>query len=605
VIKETLKKYFGYSEFRPLQEQIVHDVFAEEDVFVLMPTGGGKSLCYQLPAILLKGLTVVISPLISLMKDQVDGLRQNGVKAAYLNSTLKAQEQRDVIEAMRVGKLSLVYVAPERLAAPGFLELLKELDISLFAIDEAHCISEWGHDFRPDYRMLSRLKDWFPETPLIALTATATGKVKKDIVEQLAMNEVRIYQASFDRENLHYDVQEKHDVYAQIVDFLSRHEGESGIIYCYSRKRVDSIASQLKSQGFKVLPYHAGLSDKKRKENQESFIRDNVEIIVATVAFGMGIDKPNVRFVVHADLPSNIERYYQETGRAGRDGLKSHCLLLFDYSDKAKIDFFINQRSSENEKKNARWQLRRMLDFAESYGCRRRDILSYFGETYQKDNCGTCDNCLNPQQDTVDATELAQKVLSCVYRLDQRFGITYVAGILAGSKLKKILANGHTTLSTYGVVDNLSAKEIGSYIRELMQLGYLKSSGGDYPVVQLGEKSRGVLTGEEKVFLKKRMFSKKRKTKEERRRKKRRPKAGEGINYDEGLFQVLRELRKELADKQEVPPYVVFSDASLVDFCVHYPRTAGDFLEMKGVGESKLERYGDVFMKKIGEYVSS
>ncbi len=603
MLKEKLKHFFGYEDFRPLQEEIISDVLQRKDVFVLMPTGGGKSICYQLPALMNDGLTLVISPLISLMKDQVDALRQNGVAAAFLNSSLSLEQQQKIEMKVRRGELSLLYVAPERFSNQYFLEMLGEVKVSLIAIDEAHCISEWGHDFRPDYRQLSDVRDYFPRVPIIALTATATKRVLKDILLQLEMEEAGVYQASFNRHNLFYEVQQKVDGFEQVVEFLNLHPGESGIVYCFSRKRVEQVTERLAEKGFKVLPYHAGLSDKERQKNQEAFIRDDVDIVVATVAFGMGIDKPDVRFVIHHDLPSNLEKYYQETGRAGRDGLDSTCLLLFDYSDKAKIDYFINQRTSETEKKVARQQLKTMLNFAESYGCRREALLGYFGEEVAETNCGKCDNCTGVKRDTFDATVLAQKIISCVCRLDQRFGVTHVAAVLTGSKGKKVLDNGHTTLSTYGLIEDMSAKDVGGYIRELIQLDYLRLSEGDYPVVKLTAKSAEVLKGEAEVFLRKKVSEKKKSEKrKERSRQKRGKKKFAGVEFDRDLFETLRSLRKDLADKQDVPPYVVFSDASLIEFCIYYPNDRQNFLRMKGVGETKLERYGEVFMSAIDQH---
>ncbi len=581
----VLKKYFGYESFRPLQEGIIDAILAKQDVFVLMPTGAGKSLCYQIPALLQDGLTIVISPLIALMKDQVDGLRQNGIAAEYLNSSLSADEQKRVKLRIQAGELSLLYVAPERLMQESFLAYLKKLPVRLFAIDEAHCISEWGHDFRKEYRELNRLKKEFPGIPLVALTATATSRVRQDIIGSLGLQSGKHYQASFNRPNLSYMVYRKDKSREQVLAYISKHQGESGIVYCQSRDKVERMAAFLKEAGVRALPYHAGLEDGVRQKNQEAFLREDVDVIVATIAFGMGIDKPNVRFVIHADLPSNLERYYQETGRAGRDGLPSECILLFSSGDKAGIEYFISQKSPE-EQVIARMLLRHMLNFAQTTGCRRKQLLSYFDESWDQDVCSSCDNCVNPPE-LFDATTLAQMILSCVYRVGQRFGTRHIIDILLGSANKKVLQNGHDKLSTYGIVKDYSSKELGGYMQELIELGYLTQENGQYPTLQLTQKSNAVLKGKETVSLHKLSIPD----------KKRHVAFDDSIDYS--LFNRLRALRKKLADKQNVPPYIVFSDVTLKEMASRMPRTREDFSVIKGVGKQKLEKYADIFLAEI------
>ena len=590
-ISTTLKQYFGYTEFRPLQKDIIMDVLAKKDVFVLMPTGGGKSLCYQLPAILQEGITIVISPLIALMKDQVDSLVQNGIPAAFFNSTLTGSEKDIITKKVKANELKLLYVAPERLMQPEFLELLKTLNISLFAIDEAHCISEWGHDFRPEYRKLSKLKSFFPKTPIIALTATATHRVKEDIIRQLSFQNSANYQGSFNRANLLYRVEQKIEPLDQIVTIINQYKDESGIIYCHSRDRVEALSKQLKEKKIKALPYHAGLEDDVRQQNQEQFIKQEGVIMVATIAFGMGIDKPNVRFVIHADLPSNLERYYQETGRAGRDGLNSECILLFSLGDREKIKFFINQKTNTKEKEIAYSQLKAMIEYAQLNTCRRIELLSYFGEHFTPQNCYRCDNCLSPKE-KFDGTELAQKVLSCIFRVGERFGTRYITDILTGKASKQIKQNQHTELSTFGIVKDHHQNQLQTYIQELVHMGFIYQTDGQYPVLRLTDKSWGILKKQQNIEL----------TKLAEKLPRRTIHHSAEDNYDQGLFEQLRKLRKKIAEKQNLPPYVIFSDATLKELSSVLPQTQEDFAKIRGVGEHKLIKYAEPFLKEIKKY---
>lgn len=589
-IKQILKQYFGYSDFRPLQEQIIKDVLGKSDVFVLMPTGGGKSLCYQLPALAQDGLTVVVSPLISLMKDQVDGLLENGIRAAFLNSSLPYSEKQKVNQSLLRGDLKLLYVAPERLTEESFLEFIKQLNISLFAIDEAHCISSWGHDFRPEYRKLSLLREHFPKVPIIALTATATVKVREDILMQLHIPNAKTFKASFNRPNLRYIVFDKQNPYIQTTFYINNHPNESGIIYCSTRDKVDELTKKLQKDGYSALPYHAGLAESERKDFQERFIKEDIQIIVATIAFGMGIDKPNVRFVIHYDLPSNIERYYQETGRAGRDGLFSECILLYSLADIFPIKHLIAQKSSEVEQKVANNLLQQVINYAQTSRCRRIALLNYFGEDYPEKNCQNCDNCLNPKE-TFDATLLSQKILSCVARIKQRFGVAHLIKVLLGSEDQKVLQYGHNQLSTFGIAKDYSAEELKFYIYELVQMGYLNITQDQYPVVSLTSKSLPVLRGEEKIHLTKPVI----RIKKERTKKS----ISEIEDYDENLFNKLRTLRKSLADQEQVPPYVIFSDVSLKEMAKLQPKTLAEFREVYGVGEQKLKNFGEIFIDEI------
>ncbi len=585
----TLQKYFGYKYFRPLQQEIIQSVIDKKDVFVLMPTGGGKSLCYQLPSVMQDGITVVVSPLISLMKDQVDSLLAVGIRAALINSTLSYDEINDVKKKLQQREVDLLYVAPERLRMSNFWAYIKTLDISLFAIDEAHCISEWGHDFRPEYRQLSILKSEFPKIPVVALTATATPMVQEDILRQLHLQDVQTYQASFNRENLKYRVLPKGDTYDILTEYLEVHSKESGIIYCFSRKSVENLTVNLQADGFNALPYHAGLDKTERTKNQDSFIREDTNIIVATIAFGMGIDKPNVRFVIHYDLPKNLEGYYQETGRAGRDGLPSDCILFYSWGDRMKIEYFIREKSDQKEQDVAYQKLQQMTDYCETQLCRRKVILNYFGESYHQKNCSGCDNCLTERKE-FDGTKAAQKFLSCVVRVRERFGVNYVIDVLKGSKAERIFHNRHSNLSTYGIGQEFTKKQWQAIARELIQLGYLKQENEPYPIIRLTEKSKGVLFGNEKVFLTR--YEEPEIAAEEK----------VPVTFHSELFDRLRQLRKRIAGEENVPPYIIFPDTTLNEMATYLPVTWDTLGRMTGVGEKKLKQYGPRFLRVIVGY---
>jgi ATP-dependent DNA helicase RecQ len=590
-MQTILKKYFGFDEFRPLQKEIIENVLAKNDTFVLMPTGGGKSLCYQLPALKFPGTTLVISPLIALMKDQVDSLQANGVAAEFLNSTLDFDEIISIQNQALTGKIKILYIAPERMASPGFENFLSRLNPSLIAIDEAHCISEWGHDFRPDYRNLKRLKDIFPSVPLIALTATATEKVRQDILSQLGLEKSKVFISSFDRKNLFFRVIEKKNAFSKLLQLLENRRKESIIIYCFSRKDTESLAANLRAEGFSAAAYHAGLEPEKRKKTQEDFIKDEINIIVATIAFGMGIDKPNVRLVVHYTFPKSLEGYYQEIGRAGRDGLPGECVMFYAYADARKHQFFLNDIADENLKKQTEKKLREVMDYADLSSCRRRHLLAYFGENYEKENCGSCDGCLS-EKETFDATIVSQKILSAIVRTGERFGAGYVADILKGKKTKQIRERGHNTLSVYGIVEDFSADQLRELIRSLINVTILRKTQGEYPTLELTKKGRLFLSNKESLFLPK--------PKEDIIESK--PETKGDIDYDEALFEKLRTLRKQIAGNLNVPPFVVFSDVSLREMAGYFPSNETAFLKITGVGEQKLKNFGKIFLQTINDY---
>ena len=607
-----LKQYFGFTSFRPLQEEIIRDSLAGRDVFALLPTGGGKSLCFQLPALARDGLTVVVSPLIALMKDQVDALQASGIAATFLNSSLAADESRKRLRGLHQGEYRLLYAAPERMMLSGFLEDLQRWNVRLIAVDEAHCISEWGHDFRPEYRQISDLRKLFPDVPFMALTATATSRVREDIVKHLKLREPKCYVASFNRPNLTYHVIPKNKPYDQLLQFLRARPKESGIVYCQSRKSAERVAANLTEDGVKARPYHAGLTPKERTEHQELFLRDDVRVICATIAFGMGINKPNVRFVVHYDLPKNIEGYYQETGRAGRDGLPSECVLLFSAGDVVKQTGFIDEKTDPQEQKIAREQLHQMVHYAECGGCRRVELLRYFGEEFDAGvsseksairnpqseiNCGACDNCLSPRA-TFDGTLAAQKFLSCVYRIREKngfgVGLNHVVEVLTGADTEKIRKWNHAQLSTYGIGKEHSRPEWAAIGRELVRLGFVRQTNEKFSVLELTNDGRVILKTRAAVKLTKPAVAPETKTQ----------RVGD-ISCDEILFERLRELRKRLADERDVPAYIIFSDVALRQMARNYPATENDFARISGVGETKLREFGKVFLAEIAAHLQA
>ena len=592
-----LKQYFGFTSFRPLQEEIIRDSLAGKDVFALLPTGGGKSLCFQLPALTRGGLTVVVSPLIALMKDQVDALQASGIPATFLNSSLAAGEGRKRLRGLHNGEFRLLYAAPERLMLSGFLEDLKRWNVKLIAVDEAHCISEWGHDFRPEYRQLAELRELFPRTPFMALTATATTRVREDIVTHLKLREPKCYVASFNRPNLTYRVIPKNKPYDQLLNFLRARPKDGGIVYCQSRKTAERVAANLTEDGVKARPYHAGLTPKERTEHQELFLRDDVRVICATIAFGMGINKPNVRFVVHYDLPKNIEGYYQETGRAGRDGLPSECILLFSAGDVVKQTQFIDEKPNPQEQQIAREQLQQMVHYAECAGCRRSELLAYFGEKFSADGCGACDNCLSPRA-TFDGTLAAQKFLSCVYRIREKqhfgVGLNHMVEVLTGADTEKIRKWSHEQLSTYGIGKEHGRPEWAAIGRELVRLGFLRQTAEKFSVLELTNDGLAALKQRKKITLTKPVTAPER---QEHR-------VGE-ISCDEVLFDRLRRLRKKLADERDVPAYIIFSDVALRQMARNYPASESEFARISGVGEKKLREFGEIFLGEIAAHLQT
>ncbi|MFQ5715264.1 MAG: DNA helicase RecQ [Candidatus Scalinduaceae bacterium] len=590
---DALKKVFGFQTFRPNQETIIKNILDKKDVFAVMPTGGGKSLCYQLPAKMMNGTVVVISPLISLMKDQVDAAIENGISAAFINSSLNPQEMSAVYHKLKSHILELLYIAPERFAMPNFLETLKTIPISLFAIDEAHCISEWGHDFRPDYLSLSGLTQTFPHIPVTAFTATATPRVQDDIISKIGLRSPYVIRASFNRQNLFYQVKRKIEVELQILEFLKEHVDEPGIIYRTTRDSVFRSTEFLVDHGISALPYHAGLASEERKRNQEAFSRDKVVIIVATIAFGMGIDKSNVRFVIHADLPKNIESYYQETGRAGRDGEPANCLLFFGRQDIPKIRYFIDQIPNDNERSIAMEKLNQTVKYASHNVCRRRHLLEYFGEDYSNENCGACDICVG-KVEKIDVTIDAQILMSAISRTDQRFGIRHIIDIVSGADTKRIRELQHDKIKTYGAGKHKEKKHWQFIVDELLAQDAIVQDGGQYPILILTKKGSNILYGREKIEGLKR---------EEIKKKPKTFKVGGFEPYDEDLFERLRVLRRKLAEEHKVPPYMIFSDMTLHEMCIYYPATLNDMKRISGVGDNKLERYGIDFTDEIKTYL--
>jgi ATP-dependent DNA helicase RecQ len=592
--EELLKHTFGYLDFRGQQKQVIQKVLDGKDALVLMPTGGGKSLCYQIPGLVRDGMAIVVSPLIALMQDQVAALLQLGINAAFLNSTLSAEQYSRVVRSIHDGELDILYVAPERLLQENTLQRLMNVPISLIAIDEAHCVSQWGHDFRVDYLGLHVLQQAFPGVPRIALTATADERTRKEIVNRLALSQPEVYVSSFDRPNIHYVVQPKSEAKAQLINFLRDHKDEAGIVYCMSRNRVDGIAAWLRERGVKALPYHAGLSADERSRNQHQFLREDGVVIVATVAFGMGIDKPDVRFVAHLDLPKNIESYYQETGRAGRDGQPSIAWMVYGLQDVMRIVKMV-QGSNANEqfKRAERSKIDSILAWCEVITCRRRALLNYFGEATEG-ACGNCDICQNPPR-TWDATQAAQKLLSTIYRTGQRFGSGQVIDVLRGKDTAKVNQFGHQKLSTYGIGADVSDQQWRSILRQLIVQNYLLVNDAQYGAIQLAEKARSLLRGEIKLFLREDALSLK------PERPKKLPLKVDAS--DRELWEALKVCRKQLAEEQGVPPFHIFHDATLMEMMQYRPKDKSELLTINGIGEVKLERFGEEFLEVLSEHL--
>jgi ATP-dependent DNA helicase RecQ len=587
--KSLLKSIFGYDGFISLQEDIIKSVLQKMDTLVIMPTGGGKSLCYQIPALIFQGLTVVVSPLISLMRDQVGQLCQSGVAAVFLNSSLSAQEYRRNVSQIEQGQVKLLYLAPETLLKPNIIQMLSTIPVDCIAIDEAHCISQWGHDFRPEYRLLTDLRFRLPAAVCLALTATATPRVRQDIKTNLGMDAAGEFIASFNRENLFIRVFPKEDPVNQTIQFIKKFPNQSGIIYCFSRRQVNKLYEYLLGMDYSVRPYHAGLSESERNLNQELFTRDDIQIMVATIAFGMGIDKENIRFVLHYDLPQNIESYYQEIGRAGRDGLRSDCLLLFGYGDIQKIKHFINKKEGR-EKRVAGIHLNALLRFGETDECRRIPLINYFGEKYSHKNCRMCDNCLTGETAKKDITVLAQKFLSCVKRSGEIFGANHIIDVLRGSESQKVFKFGHQHLSTYGIGLECSRKQWLKLSRQFINKGLLLQDS-DFGSLKLTEKGWAILKGNEIVMG----------SLAEENTRDPRPE-NDDMDFDRELFEIMRKKRKELADAANVPPYIVFSDKTLAEMAAHFPQNQDSLMAIHGVGKVKYENYGQIFLEIIRRF---
>ncbi|MBY7765970.1 ATP-dependent DNA helicase RecQ [Vibrio fluvialis] len=589
-----LRDVFGYQTFRDGQQEVIESAVAGRDSLVIMPTGGGKSLCYQIPALAREGVTVVISPLISLMKDQVDQLKANGVAAECVNSTQSREALIGIYNRMHSGQLKLLYVSPERVLTGEFIERLHNLPLAMIAVDEAHCISQWGHDFRPEYAALGQLKQQFPQVPIMALTATADDATRSDILSRLNLTDPHVYLGSFDRPNIRYTLMEKHKPVSQVIRYLDTQKGHCGIIYCGSRKKVEMVTEKLCNNHIRAASYHAGMDADERAYVQEAFQRDDIQIVVATVAFGMGINKPNVRFVVHFDIPRNIESYYQETGRAGRDGLPAEAVMLYDPADIAWLRRMLDEKSDGPQKQVEMHKLTAMSNFAEAQTCRRQVLLNYFGE-YRDKPCGNCDICLDPPKH-FDATEEARKALSCVYRVNQSFGIGYVVEVLRGMQNIRIREHGHDKISTYGLGRDHSHDYWVSIFRQLIHKGMLHQNITRNSTLQLTEEARPLLRGDMSLELAvPRLDTAVRAAKADKLSSK---------NYDKKLFAKLRKLRKSIADEEGLPPYVVFSDATLIDMADILPTSYGEMLAVSGVGQRKLEKYADPFLDLIQEHLT-
>ncbi len=584
--QEKLKKYYGYDNFRKGQENVIQSIMGGVDTFAVMPTGAGKSICYQIPALLLPGVTLVISPLISLMKDQVDTLNSVGIAATHINSSLSINEVNERIDKTSRGEFKLLYVAPERLESDFFCDMLNKLTISLLAVDEAHCVSQWGHDFRPSYSSISRLIRKLPTRPIIAaFTATATDAVRQDVIKSLELREPDVYVTGFNRENLSFTVIRGENKRDFVLKYIQDNKDKVGIIYTATRKETDNLYEILHKKGYNVGKYHAGLGDEQRKQNQEKFLYDDINIIIATNAFGMGIDKSNVRYVIHYNLTKSMEAYYQEAGRGGRDGEPSECILLFSAADVLLQKFFIEQSIVSPDRKISEYKkLQAMVDYSHTTRCLRQFILEYFGEENVEDKCGNCSTC-NDESELVDITIEAQKIFSCIFRMKERFGTTLIAEVLRGSKNKKVIDLGFDKLSTYGIIKQYTVKEIRDLINVLTAEDYLSLADGQFPVVRLKEKAVAVLKNQEKVY-----------QKVEKKKAK--------VARDTGLFEILRSLRKEISEREKVPPYIVFADSALREMSEYFPVNKSELLSIKGVGESKLKKYGEEFTGAIKKYMS-
>lgn len=592
-LQSILAKVFGYTTFRVGQQQVIEAVQAGRDALVLMPTGGGKSLCYQLPAIQGTGLTVVISPLISLMQDQVEALQAMGVAAAALHNGMSSEQTQSIMQQLNSNEIRLLYVSPERVLLPYFVQNLQNWQVDLIAIDEAHCISQWGHDFRPEYGQLGQLREALPQVPFMALTATADAATEKDIGVRLHLHDPVVYKGSFDRPNIRYVVEEKYKPQKQLRDYIARQRGASGIVYCGSRKRVEELAERLRKDGLRAAGYHAGMEHSEREFVLRGFVRDDIDVVVATVAFGMGINKPNVRFVIHFDVPRSIEAYYQETGRAGRDGLPAEAVLLYDPADAAWIRSIMNDHPDEERRRVEQQKFAAMQALGEAQTCRRLVLLNYFNE-YREQPCGNCDICLDPPQQ-YDGTVDAQKVLSCVYRVSQRYGTNHIIDILRGSKSQKLTDVGHDKLSTYGIGADQSHEYWLGVIRQLIHRGLLVQNVAQYGVLHLTEAARPVLRGEVALQLAQPRIN----------LVVTKPRVADRADYDKVLFRRLRALRKAIADHEEVPPFVVFNDTTLVEMAIQFPTDETSLLAITGVGQKKLERYGQEFLSAITAYLDA
>ena len=598
-MRELLQRYFGYDAFRPLQAEIIASVMDGRDTLVLMPTGGGKSLCYQIPALALPGLTLVVSPLIALMKDQVDALKANGVAAECLNSGMTDSERNRVRRMAQDGELKLLYVAPERIVQTGFRRFLESVELSLIAVDEAHCISQWGHEFRPDYRNLKTLRRLAPRVPVIALTATATERVRDDIADQLEMRDHAPFTGGVNRPNLRYEVLQNRDKYDELLERLRNRPGQSAIVYRGSQRGCEELAAELARDGIDALPYHAGLDADLRRRTQERFVRDRVPVIAATVAFGMGIDKPDVRLVAHYDMPNSVERYYQESGRAGRDGLSADCLLFYGAQDRERGIYFIERMENETERRSARAKLEAILAYCQVAACRRAALLRYFGEEVAWDSCDNCDVC---EAETFDATEVAQKILSAVIRTGQRFGSAYVAQVLTGSRVKTVRERGHDSLSVFGIANDYSQTSLREIMATLAGRGLLERADSEFPTLRVPPRGRQFLRDREEISLP--ILDGMKRGSQSRSSTRSRP-ADDEAEYDDALFQILRQLRTRLASERGVPPYVIFGDAPLREMARRYPQDKRAFLNVRGVGEAKLQDLGPQFIAAIREYAEA